>query len=79
MLKITVSPLERTMAEKDITVKQLSKLTGLSEQVLFGMRRGRSITLPNLDVICRVLNCQPCDIIEFKKDGVSGHWEWISD
>ena len=79
MLKITASPLERTLAEKGITVKQLSQLSGLSEQVLFSMKKGRSLSFSNLDVICRVLKCQPCDVIEFKKNGVSGHWEWISD
>lgn len=79
MLKITASPLERTLVEKGITVKQLSQLSGLSEQVLFSMKKGRSLSFSNLDVICRVLKCQPCDVIEFKKNGVSGHWEWISD
>ncbi len=79
MLKISASPLERTLVEKGITVKQFSQLTGLSEQVLASMRKGKSLSFSNLDMICRVLNCQPCEVIEFKKNGVSGHWEWISD
>lgn len=78
-MKITISPLERTLAEKGITIRQLSQLTGLSEKVIASMKKGRSLSFSNLDVICRVLNCQPCDIVEFKKNGVSGHWEWISD
>ena len=79
MLKITTSPLDRTLAERGITIKQFSQLTGLSEIVIHNMKKGRTMKLSNIDIICRVLNCQPCDVIEFKKDGVSGHWEWVSD
>lgn len=38
----------------------------LSESTIQKLRRGdTSITLVNLDTICRMLNCQPADLIEY--------------
>lgn len=79
MYKITAAPLKRIMAERNINELQLSQITGLSQQTVSQIRRGKAVTLENLDTLCRVLNCQPCDLIEFKKNGSFGHWEWVSD
>ena len=79
MYKITAAPLKRLMAERNINELQLSQITGLSQQTVSQIKRGKAVTLENLDILCRVLNCQPCDLIEFKKNGSTGHWEWVSD
>ena len=79
MYKITAAPFNRLVAERGITVSQLSQATGLSQQTLSQFRNGRAVTFDNLDVLCRTLRCQPCDLVEFFKDGSTGHWEWVND
>lgn len=36
----------------------------LSQSTLYALRHNKSITLDNLNIICKMLNCQPGDIIE---------------
>lgn len=46
----------------------------LSESTMSKLRNNNtSITLKNLDVICKLLNCQPNDIIEYVPDEENNH------
>lgn len=74
---ININPLMRLLAEKGLTFSELSQLTNISLHDLSLMKKGRYLTEENLDALCRILNCQPCDIIEFTKTESKGHWEWI--
>jgi len=74
---ININPLIRLLAEKGLTFSELSQLTQISLHDLSLMKKGRYLTEDNLDTLCRILNCQPCDIIEFTKTESKGHWEWI--
>ena len=77
---ITASPLLRYIAEKGLDVEQLSQLTGITPERInsFKYRTGM-VNKDELDTLCRVLKCQPCDIVEFRKDVRGGHWEWVDD
>ena len=74
---ININPLIRLLAERGLTFSELSQLTQISLHDLSLMKKGRYLTEENLDTLCRILNCQPCDIIEFTKTESKGHWEWI--
>ena len=42
----------------------------LSESTMTKLRRGESISWENIETICKLLECQPGDIIEYKtKEG----------
>lgn len=74
---ININPLIRLLTEKGLTFSELSQLTQISLHDLSLMKKGRYLTKENLDTLCKVLNCQPCDIIEFTMSDSKGHWEWI--
>jgi DNA-binding Xre family transcriptional regulator len=68
------------MAEKGLDVEQLSQLTDITETRIKSFKYGfTKVNREELDVLCRVLGCQPCDIIEYRKTVQGGHWEWIND
>lgn len=76
---ININPLIRLLAERGLTFSELSQLTNISLHDLSLMKKGRYLTEENLDTLCRILNCQPCDIIEFTMTESKGHWEWVSN
>ena len=76
---ISINPLIRLLTEKGLTFSELSQLTNISLHDLSLMKKGRYLTEENLDTLCRIFNCQPCDIIEFTKTESKGHWEWVSN
>ena len=78
-MMININPLIRLLAEKDLTFSELSQLTNISLHDLSLMKNGKFITKENLDTLCRILNCQPCEIIEFTKNEDKGHWEWVAN
>ena len=61
--------LDRVMADKKISLNELSERVGISISNLSKMKTGkiRAIRFSTLEAICTELDCQPGDLIEFKK------------
>ena len=77
---ISAAPLLRLMAERELTAEQISQLTDIPVTRVKSFKYGYSMINRNeLDVLCRVLGCQPCDLVEYKKENGGGHWEWVDD
>ena len=74
---INTNPLMKLLAERGLSLSELSQLTQISLHDLSLMQKGKLITMEKLETLCQILNCQPCDIIEFTKTESKGHWEWI--
>ena len=75
---INAAPLARLLSEKGLTLSALSQLSGIAVSTLAAMiENGTNITQNNLNNLCSLLKCQPCDIIEFTKSETKGHWEWV--
>ena len=75
---INAAPLARLLSEKGLTLSALSQLSGIAISTLAVMiENGTNITQNNLNNLCSLLKCQPCDIIEFTKSETKGHWEWV--
>ena len=64
---IDYSPLWRTMNEKGITQYQLLK-GGIDNKTLDSLKKGKNITLLTLEKLCRILNCEPNDVVCFIDD-----------
>ena len=62
--------LDRVMADRKISLKELSDLVGVSNVNLSKMKTGKisAIRFSTLEAICEALNCQPCDILEYVKE-----------
>lgn len=67
-MKIVVN-LDVVMAQKKMKLKELSEAVGISMTNLSLLKTGkaRGIRFSTLQAICEVLDCQPGDILEFKK------------
>ncbi len=62
--------LDRVMADRKISLKDLSDRVGVSNVNLSKMKTGRisAIRFSTLQAICEALNCQPGDILEYDPD-----------
>ncbi|MDD3402419.1 MAG: helix-turn-helix transcriptional regulator [Hespellia sp.] len=62
--------LDRVMADRKMSLKELSEKVGVSNVNLSKMKTGKisAIRFSTLDAICDVLNCQPGDILEYQRE-----------
>ena len=62
--------LDRVMLEKKISLIDLSKEVGITNVNLSKLKTGKisAIKLSTLESICEALDCQPGDILEFRKE-----------
>jgi putative transcriptional regulator len=60
--------LDVMLAKRKVKSKDLAEYIGITEQNLSLIKTGkvRGFRLSTLDAICRFLNCQPGDIIEYQ-------------
>lgn len=58
--------LDRIMADRKISLTELSERVGISMANLSNLKTGkvRAIRFSTLDAICRELHCQPGDVLE---------------
>lgn len=59
---------EKLRHDKGLTVAQLADQIGITQANLFVLKsnRGKAIRFSTLEAICRVLACQPGDILKFE-------------
>ena len=62
--------LDRVMADRKISLNELSDKVGVSNVNLSKLKTGKvsAVRFSTLNAICRALSCQPGDIIEFIND-----------
>ncbi len=65
-----VMRLDRVMADRKMTLKELSERVGVANVNLSKMKTGKisAIRFSTLEAICDVLDCQPGDILEYRRD-----------
>ena len=56
------------LKEKGITTYQIRKEKLLSESTVQKLRAGQGVSWENIETLCRLLDCQPYDLIEYVKD-----------
>ncbi|MBQ2891110.1 MAG: helix-turn-helix transcriptional regulator [Clostridia bacterium] len=56
------------LKEKGITTYQIRKEKLLSESTVQKLRAGIGVSWENLETLCRLLDCQPYELIEYVKD-----------
>ena len=62
--------LDRVMADRKISLNELSEKVGVANVNLSKLKNGRvsAIRFSTLEAICDVLDCQPGDILEYRRD-----------
>nr|WP_283163278.1 helix-turn-helix transcriptional regulator [Sporolactobacillus mangiferae] len=63
------------LAKRKMSVTELSEKVGLTMANLSILKNGKAkaIRFSTLEGICRALNCQPGDILEYQNDETSNH------
>jgi len=61
--------LDRVMADRKMSLNELAQRVGVANVNLSNIKTGKinAIRFSTLDAICDVLNCQPGDILEYKR------------
>ena len=62
--------LDRVMADRKISLNELSEKVGVANVNLSKLKNGRvsAIRFSTLEAICDVLDCQPGDILEYQRE-----------
>ena len=58
----------KALKEKGISTYIMRKEKILSESTIQKLREGKGIAWENIDTICKLLECQPGDILEYIPD-----------
>lgn len=58
------------MADRKMSLNELSEKVGITKANMSNIKTGKisAIRFSTLDAICKVLNCQPGDILEYTED-----------
>ena len=62
--------LDEVMKKQKIKLKDLADKIGLTDANLSNIKTGKisAIRFSTLNALCRELNCQPADILEYRED-----------
>lgn len=62
--------LDRMMADRKISLNELAERVGMTNVNLSNLKTGKmkGIRFETLEAICRVLDCQPGDLFEYKQE-----------
>ena len=62
--------LDRVMADRKISLNELSEKVGVANVNLSKLKTGKvsAVRFSTLNAICKVLHCQPGDILEYVED-----------
>ncbi len=63
--------LDDVMAQKRVSVTELAEAVGITRANMSNLKTGKvkAVRFSTLDAICKYLDCQPGDIIEYVDDG----------
>lgn len=64
-MPVSYDKLFAMLKEKGITTYRIRKEKIISESALQNLREGKSVTVDTIMALCKVLNCQPGDIMEY--------------
>ena len=67
--------LDRVMADRKISLNELAKRIQLTDSNLsiFKTGKAKAVRIQTLDALCRELNCQPADLLEYQPDDKETH------
>lgn len=62
---VSYKPLFKLLIDRDISIAELRRLSGISPNTMTKLRRGEEVSLSVLNRICSTLGCSYGDIIEY--------------
>ncbi|MBQ7371403.1 MAG: helix-turn-helix transcriptional regulator [Blautia sp.] len=70
-MAVTYKKLFHKMIDMEISNAQLMKKCGFSANIITRLKRDRYVSLESIEAICRVLNCNVDEILEFTPDKIN--------
>lgn len=67
-MSIKYDKLFALMREKGLTSYKIRQENIISQGALTSIRAGKSVTMDTIEKLCKALQCQPGDIVEFVDD-----------
>ena len=58
------------LKEKGYTTYRIRNEKILSESTVQKLRAGKGVSWENIETLCRLLECQPADLMEYVREGV---------
>ncbi|MCQ2799993.1 MAG: helix-turn-helix transcriptional regulator [Bacilli bacterium] len=60
--------LDRVMADRKISLTELAEKVGITNANMSNLKTGKvsAVRLSTLNAICKILHCQPGDILEYR-------------
>ena len=74
-MAFTYKPLWKLLIDKDMTKKELMRVTGISKSTIDKMGRGETVSLDIVDRICDYFGCKVEDVVAHcprKNEGING-------
>lgn len=65
---ISYDPLWHTLKLKGVSTYKLRKDYNFSKGTLDRLKQGKNITMETLNCLCEILECDICDVIEYKRE-----------
>lgn len=65
--------LDVMLAKRKMKLNELSEKVGITQSNMSILKQGKAkaVRLSTLDLICKILDCQPGDILEYRSDAYS--------
>lgn len=67
-MAVTYNKLRHILIDRGMMKKDLQELAGLTNHIMMKIRTDQDITTETIEKICRALNCEVADIMEFIED-----------
>ena len=65
-------PLWKTMKEKNVTIYALVVKHGIGRGTMNKLKHNKNVTLVTIEHLCRILQCQPGDIVAYVEEAEKG-------
>jgi putative transcriptional regulator len=70
---ISYKPFQKLLIDKEIKKTVLIKLAGISGATMAKLNTNDYVSLEVIDKLCRVLQCQPGDLLEYVEENKSNY------
>lgn len=67
-MSVSYKKLRLMLVEKDMKKKDLQEKAGLTHHEMLKIRKDMNITTETIGKICKAMNCEPTDIMDFYDD-----------
>ena len=68
---IDYSPFWKTLEQSNLDPYQLQHRFKLSGSIIVRIKQEKNISVKNVNVLCKIMKCDVCDIIEYVDEGNS--------